>query len=154
VSLMVIQRDPDIQIAQLIQGMLAKIGLKTKIEVVERQGFLDKMNALKHDFLIARMEHGVDPDSQYSSFFDERGVYNVTGVDRTETTALVGQARGELDREVRRKLYRQVMESILDRYIFSWMIRVPYQNAASQHLHNIEIDAGRGPVYRAAWLDK
>jgi peptide/nickel transport system substrate-binding protein len=93
VSLMVIQRDPDIQIAQLLQGMLGSIGLKLSIEVVERQGFLDKMNALKHDFLIARMEHGVDPDGQYSAFFDERGVFNVTGVDRTETTKLVGARR-------------------------------------------------------------
>jgi len=152
VSLMVIQRDPDIQIAQLVQGMLAKIGLKLSIDVVERQGFLDKMNALKHDFLIARMEHGVDPDNQYSAFFDNRGVFNVTGVDRTETTKLVGEARGELNRDVRRKLYRQVMESILERYIFSWMIRIPFQSAASAHLH-IALDAQRSPVYRESWID-
>lgn len=154
VSLMVIQRDPDIQIAQLIQGMMASIGLKLKIEVVERQGFLDKMNALQHDFLIARMEHNVDPDSQYSAFFDDRGVFNVTGVDRTATTKLVGQARGELDREVRRKLYRQVTDSILERYIFSWMMRVPYQAAASKHLQNINLDAGHGPIYRDFWLSE
>jgi peptide/nickel transport system substrate-binding protein len=152
VSLMVIQRDPDIQIAQLLQGMLGSIGLKLSIEVVERQGFLDKMNALKHDFLIARMEHGVDPDGQYSAFFDERGVFNVTGVDRTETTKLVGAARVELDREKRRGIYRQVTDIILENYIFSWLIRVPYQDAASKRLHNISLDASKALVYGSVWL--
>lgn len=152
VSLMVIQRDPDIQIAQLLQGMLGSIGLKLSIEVVERQGFLDKMNALKHDFLIARMEHGVDPDGQYSAFFDERGVFNVTGVDRTETTKLVGAARVELDREKRRGIYRQVTDIILENYIFSWLIRVPYQDAASKRLHNINLDASKALVYGSVWL--
>lgn len=152
VSMMVIQRDPDIQVAQLIQGMLASIGMKVKIEVVERQGFLDKMNALQHDFLIARMEHGVDPDSQYSSFFDDRGVFNVTGVDRTETTKLVGAARTELDREKRRALYRQVTDKVLEDYIFSWLVRIPYQSAASTRLQNIRIDAGRALMYGDLWL--
>lgn len=151
-SMMVIQRDPDIQVAQLIQGMLANIGMKVKIEVVERQGFLDKMNALQHDFLIARMEHGVDPDSQYSSFFDNRGVFNVTGTDRTETTALVGAARTELDREKRRALYRQVTDKVLNDYIFSWLIRIPYQSAASTRLQDVEIDRFRALVYNKLWL--
>ena len=152
VSMMVIQRDPDIQVAQLIQGMLANMGMKVKIEVVERQGFLDKMNALQHDFLIARMENGIDPDSNYSSFFDERGVFNVTGTDRTETTALVGAARTELDREKRRALYRQVTDKVVDDYIFSWLIRLPYQSAASTRLQNVEIDRGRALIYSKLWL--
>lgn len=152
VTMMVIQRDPDIQVAQLMQGMLGAIGLKSKIEVVERQGFLDKMNALQHDFLIARMEHGIDPDSQYSAFFDNRGVFNVTGVDRTETTALVGAARVELDREKRRALYRQVTDKVLDGYIFSWLMRLPYQTAASTRLKGIELAANRALIYRGLWL--
>lgn len=154
VSLMVIQRDPDIQIAQLIQGMFASIGLKMKIEVVERQGFLDKMNALRHDFLIARMEHNVDPDDLYTQFFDKSGVFNVTGVDRTETTKLVEQARGELDREVRRKIYRQVSENVLQDYVFSWLLRIPYQAAVSKRLQNIRLDANRTMMYDDLWLRK
>lgn len=152
VSMLVIQRDPDIQVAQLMQGMLAAIGLKSKIEVVERQGFLDKMNALQHDFLIARMEHGLDPDSQYSAFFDNRGVFNVTGYDRTETTKLVGEARVELDREKRRALYRQVTDIVLDDYLFSWLMRLPYRTAASERLQGLEFTAGRALVYRGLWL--
>ncbi|CAH1693307.1 Peptide/nickel transport system substrate-binding protein [Hyphomicrobiales bacterium] len=153
-SLMVIQRDPDIQIAQLVQGMFAAIGLKIKIEVVERQGFLDKMNALQHDFLIARMEHNVDPDSLYTQFFDKSGVFNVTGVDRTETTKLVQQARGELDREIRRKLYREVAENVTNDYIFSWLIRIPSQAAVSKRLHNIRLDATQAMTYDNLWLKK
>ncbi|CAH1650186.1 ABC transporter substrate-binding protein [Chelatococcus asaccharovorans] len=154
VSLMVIQRDPDIQIAQLVQGMFASIGLKMKIEVVERQGFLDKMNSLRHDFLIARMEHNVDPDNLYSQFFDKSGVFNVTGVDRTETTRLVQQARGELDREIRRSLYRQVTDSVLKDYIYSWLIRIPYQAAVSKRLQNISLDANKSLTYDKLWLKK
>ncbi len=154
VSLMVIQRDPDIQIAQLVQGMFASIGLKMKIEVVERQGFLDKMNALRHDFLIARMEHNVDPDDLYTQFFDKSGVFNVTGVDRTETTRLVQQARGELDREVRRKIYRQIADNVTQDYVFSWLIRIPYQAAVSRRLQNIRLDAYRTVMYDDLWLRK
>jgi peptide/nickel transport system substrate-binding protein len=154
VSLMVIQRDPDIQIAQLVQGMFATIGLKMKIEVVERQGFLDKMNALRHDFLIARMEHNVDPDDLYTQFFDKSGVFNVTGVDRTETTKLVQQARGELDREMRRKIYRKISEIVLDDYVFSWMLRIPYQAAISKRLQNVRLDGNRTTMYDSLWLRK
>ena len=154
VSLMVIQRDPDIQIAQLVQGMFAAIGLKMKIEVVERQGFLDKMNALRHDFLIARMEHNVDPDDLYTQFFDKSGVFNVTGVDRTETTKLVQQARGELDRAERRKIYRQISENVLQDFVFSWMIRIPYQAAISKRLQNVRLDANRTTTYDSLWLRK
>lgn len=153
VSMMVIQRDPDIQIAQLMQGMLANIGLTAKIEVVERQGFIDKMNNLQHDFLIARMEHGIDPDREYSAFFDERGVFNVTGVDRTETTKLVGAARVELDREKRRALYRQVTDIVLNDYIYSWLFRLPYQTAASKRLQNIVLQASGALMYESLWLE-
>lgn len=153
VSMMVIQRDPDIQVAQMMQGMLSEIGINSKIEVVERQGFLDKMNALQHDFLIARMEHSIDPDSQYTSFFHERGVFNVTGTDRTETTKLVDAARNSLDRDERKKYYGQVMDKILDNYIFSWLMRMPYKAAASNRLHNVVLDAGSQLRYTDMWLD-
>lgn len=152
VSLLVIQRDPDIQVAQLMQGMLSSIGLKVVIEVVERQGFLDKMNALQHDFLVARMEHGIDPDSNYTGFFDSRGLHNVTGFDRTETTKLLEMARTELDREERRKLYRQVTDIVLDDYIFSWLMRIPYQAAVSKRLQNVHVDAANALVYSDMWL--
>lgn len=151
-ALLVIQRDPDIQIAQLVQGMLSEIGMKSTIEVVERQGFLDKMNALQHDFLVARMDHTADPDNLYSSFFDERGVFNVTGVDRTETTKLVGAARVEMDREKRREIYRQVSEIVLDDYIFSWLMRMPYKSAISKSLHNVTLDGGSSLQYAELWL--
>ena len=110
------------------------------------------MNALQHDFLIARMEHGLDPDSQYSAFFDNRGVFNVTGYDRTETTKLVGEARVELDREKRRALYREVTDIVLDDYLFSWLMRLPYRTAASERLQGLEFTAGRSLVYRGLWL--
>jgi hypothetical protein len=45
-----------------------------------------------------------------------------------------------------------VTDIILENYIFSWLIRVPYQDAASKRLHNISLDASKALVYGSVWL--
>ncbi len=152
VSVSIIQRDPDVQIAQLVQSMLKNIGMDVKIELLERQAFMAKVVPPKHDFFIARFGHFVDPDYTYSALYHKQGFFDVTGFDRTETTKLVEQARLELDQSKRRALYNQISDITTKDYFFTWLFRNPTEYAASQRMQNIEIDAIRALIYETAWL--
>ncbi|MFO1161288.1 MAG: ABC transporter substrate-binding protein [Reyranellaceae bacterium] len=148
-----IQRDPDTQVAQMIQSMLKAAGIDIKIEVLERQAYADKVVNHRNEFALQIFTHsGSDPDTTYTNLYDKKGYYDLSGFDREETTKLVEQARVLTDRSARRKIYNGIDQWALDNYYFSWLYWYPNRAAASKQLRDLRIGATGAWMYDTVWI--
>ncbi len=152
-TMMLIQRDPDTQVAQMIQSMLKTSGIDIKIEVLERQAYTDKIINHRNEFALQIFSHSAtDPDTTYTNLYDKRGFYDLAGFNREHTTELVAQARVLTDRDARRKIYNELDQWALDNYYFSWLYWYPYRTAASRRVQDLTIAGNGSWLYDAAWL--
>lgn len=148
-----IQRDPDTQVAQMIQSMLKSIGIDIKIEVLERQAYADKIINHRNEFALQIFTHsGSDPDTTYTNLYDKKGYYDLSGFNREETTKLVEQARVLTDRAARRKIYNGIDQWALDNYYFSWLYWYPNRAAAAKQLRDLRINATGAWMYDTVWI--
>lgn len=154
ITMTVIQRDPDIQVAQLVQSMLKKAGIEIKVETMERQAYLAKI--LPHKYQLGLLQFAVlrpDPDVSYSDFFGAQAARNYSGLDTKELEPLIASARSETDIAKRRHLYSQVQQTVLDGYNISPLFWLPVRDAASTRLRGITRDASLAAwFYDDLWL--
>src|SRR5690606_23842101 len=154
ITLSAIQRDPDTQIAQLVQSMLKRVGIEVRIEMLERQAWLAKI--LPHQYELGLLQFAVlraDRDTSYSDFFGPTAARNYSGVDTTKVLApLVAEAREQSDIASRKRLYSQIQQSVLDDYLLSPLFWQPMRDAASVRLQGLERDAAGAWFYHGLWL--
>ena len=155
-TLTIIQRDPDVQIAQLMQSMAKQAGIELKVEAIERQAWLSKILSRKFEMASARSTSGVraDPDITYTNLFGNKAEREYSGYDRSIPGAWIDQARVETDQEKRRKLYAKSQQWIADNYYYTYMFWFPMAEAASRGVQGIEREANRSWMYTNMWLEK
>lgn len=126
VSIAAIQRDPDTQIAQLIQAQLQQIGLRARVEVLERQAWLDRVLKKNHEIgLLQIHQPRPDPDTTFAPTFGREAAFNWSGLDDPDLHRLVEQARTTADRAQRRALYVQVQRRILESDAYGFLFTRP-----------------------------
>jgi peptide/nickel transport system substrate-binding protein len=154
ITMTVIQRDPDIQVAQLVQSMLKKAGIEIKVETMERQAYLAKI--LPHKYQLGLLQFAVlrpDPDVSYRDFFGAQAARNYSGLDTKDLEPVIASARGETDIAKRRPLYSRVQQTVLDGYYISPLFWLPVRDAASSRLRGITRDASLAAwYYDDLWL--
>jgi len=154
VTLSVIQRDPDTQVAQLIQSMLKQAGIEVKLEMMERQAWLSKV--LSHKYELGLLQLGIlrsDPDVTYSDFFGQSAARNYSGVDTSAKLApMVAAARAESDTDKRRAIYSELQQSVLDDYLLSPLFWLPIREGASRKLQGFRREASTSWFYDSMWL--
>src|SRR5690606_8938669 len=154
ITLSVIQRDPDTQVAQLIQSMLKQAGIDVKLEMMERQAWLSKI--LSHKYELGLLQLGIlrsDPDVTYSDFFGRSAARNYSGVDTSAKLApMVEAARAESDPDKRRAIYGKLQQSVLDDYLLSPLFWLPIREGASRKLQGFRREASTSWFYDSVWL--
>ena len=72
-TLSIIQRDPDTQVAQLVQAQLRPLGIQLKIEVLERQAWVPKVLGHQHEAAMGRVNvPRADPDQVFGPLLRPR----------------------------------------------------------------------------------
>ncbi|MHA6730275.1 ABC transporter substrate-binding protein [Devosia sp. A369] len=146
-TLSIIQRDPDTQIAQMVQAMLSQAGIKVEIEVMERQAWLDKVvTAKSHDVALLRITvPRLDPSLVFG--FDlGRNSSNYAGFQNEEFFSVIEDSAMIFDREDRRAGYVRAQEILLEHLPYGFFFHWPSKDVASQRLHGMERMAS------GAWL--
>ena len=120
----IIQRDPDTQIAQLIQAQLAQAGIPMEIEVLEREAWLDKTRGRRHEMALLRSTAPLtDPDMRFSGYYLPDSGGNYSAIQDEELIAQVRAAESETDFEERKRIYadiqRRLLENAYEAYLFS-----------------------------------
>lgn len=140
-----IQRDPDTQIAQLLQAQFQQAGLRCRVEVLERQAWLDKVRKKNHDIgLLQIHQPRPDPDATFAPSFGRDAAFNWSGVEDEALFALVERARMTFDRTQRRTLYVDIQRRILESNAYAFLFTRPIADILRKTVTGLRVEV-HGP---------
>lgn len=114
-TLSIIQRDPDTQVAQIVQAMLAQAGITLDIEVLEREAWLDKTRGRRHELAQLRSTAPLaDPDIRFSGYYLPDSGGNYSAIQDDVLIEMVKKAEAETDFAVRKQVYADIQKRLLE----------------------------------------
>jgi peptide/nickel transport system substrate-binding protein len=155
-TLSIIQRDPDVQVAQIMQAQALAAGFNLKIEVMDRQAWLDKVAKGKtHDAAMLRASiPKIDADKTFAFYFGRQSATNYSLQQDEKVFSLIERARAETDVAARRGLYSELSRQILDQSYFAFLFNFPSLNVASANLKGLDQDISGAWILDKAWLSQ
>ncbi len=156
ITLEVVQRDPDTQVAQIIQAMLKGVGMDVHINVLERLSNLNKVLHQNYEVTLGRASilQMPDPDTIFSSTYGRVASLNYMGFKDEAIFDIVDKAHGEMDQTKRKALYTQIQQQLNDQYLQTFLIWSPTQEVASRRLQGMRRDSTLVWHYDEMWLEK
>lgn len=154
INMMVIQRDPDTQIAQIVQAMCKDVGLEVNLEVLDRAAWVER--ALKGDFecgLLRDSQPKSDDDLTFSAFFSRSAPSNYAGIYNETIYNLIDEARGFTDPEARKANYIEVQRILLDNCHFAHLFWRPQKFVMRKEVSNFSIEFNSSWQFNKMGLD-
>ena len=152
-TLSIIQRDPDTQVAQLVQAQLRPLGINLKIEILERQAWVPKVLGHNHEIAMGRVNvPRADPDQVFGPFFGRSASQNWSNIKDPAVFDAVDAARRATNRDERRALYGKAQQLLLDNDYYAWLFFREARHVVRAELQNLEIDSGGAWLLGSAWL--
>jgi peptide/nickel transport system substrate-binding protein len=106
-------RKERINVAEVVQSQLQKVGIKAKVEVLEWGAYIEALNNGEHQMFVGGWGNATgDGDyNQYNVFHSSShgGAGNHTYYNNPEVDRIIEDARKEIDDEKRKRLYEQAM---------------------------------------------
>lgn len=155
-KLSVIQREPDAQIAQVMQAQAKASGINLELDVGDRQTIVDKL-AKTHTHQAALARVGVpslDADQSFNFYFSKNAPQNYSRQQDAEVHNLVDRGAKEIDPEVRRGIYTELANKILDESYAVFLAGYPFLSVSDNKLHGLEVDKAGVWVFNQIWLEK
>lgn len=155
VTMSIIQRDPDTQVAQFVQAQLRNVGVNMRIEVLERQAFVPKLLGHQYEIGMGRINvPRADPDHVFGPFFGAQASQNWAGFKNEEIFSAVDLARRETDRAKRRVLYSRAQRLLLENDYYAFLFFRDTKLVASKRVQNLKLDIGGAWLLADVWLTK
>lgn len=154
ILLSIIQRDPDAQVAQLIQSMCKAVGIDLQIEVMERTAWVAKVGG--GDFQMSLQSAGSpqpDPDRTFSQYYARTAAQNYSRMHDEKIFDFVDKARVEPDREKRRQMYVAAQQQILDQYYQTFYYWLQRDWMRSKKVHGMKIERANSMILDETWID-
>ncbi len=155
ISMAIIQRDPDTQVAQIMQAMLKQVGIEVKIDVLDRSAWVDFSLHGNAQLSLGRSTlPDVDPDITMTSYYGRGAARNYIRVADPKVQELLDKARLETSQDVRRDLYNQAQQVLVDNQYQLFLFARPVKYAARKELEGLQLELGGGAwVFKEAWLN-
>jgi peptide/nickel transport system substrate-binding protein len=154
-SFVVIQRDPDTQIAQLIQAMCAEVGITVRIEVLERLAWVERVLKADYEFgLLRAAPPDPDPDLTFANFYGRNAPNDYSHIKDPEIWDLIDKARGLSDMAQRREIYVAIQQKVLDNYWQTYLFWRPQKEVARKELEGFDREFCGAWRYNNMWLNK
>ena len=151
----IIQRDPDTQVAQIVQAQLKQHKINLEIEILERQAWVPKVLGLQHELAIGRVNvPRADPDHVFGPFFGRAAAQNWSGIKDEEVFGLVDKAREETEQAKRKALYKDLQTALNKNNYYSWLFFREARHVARKELQNIVLDSGGAWQLAESWIAK
>lgn len=138
VDLMIIRREPDTQIAEILQAQLNMACFDATIAVQERTTVVDAMVNLQHQFALGQYSTSLDPHGTIGAAYGTGGSRNRSGISYEDTDALIADAVATVDRDARFDMYEEIQQQAIDRVYFGSLFWRPRPSAASSQIGNVE----------------
>lgn len=138
VDMTIIRREPDTQIAEILQAQLNQACFDVNLAVQERTTAVDDMRNLRHRFALAQYSTSLDPHGTLGAAYGTGGSRNRSGISYADTDALIEQAISIVDQTERKAIYQTIQEQAIDRVYFGSLFWRPRPSAASTQIGNID----------------
>jgi peptide/nickel transport system substrate-binding protein len=152
-TLLVIQRDPDTQIAQMIQSMCKAAGIDLRISVLERLAWVERTTNGNFELgLLRGGSPGPDPDMLFSQFYGRNASNDYARILNPEVWDMVDQARRLSNMADRKKIYVAIQQKILDNYWQTYLFWRPQKEITAKNLQGFDREYSGGWRYNKMWL--
>ena len=153
-----INRTVDAQMAQIVQAMLAQVGVRIEIQALERTSWLDiwLVGAGENtEGQMAGFQNGVspgDPDGK-AMFFEPGGIVNFADYSSDEAWSFIESSRTTLDQAARAQAWADLVSIQLDEAPYVWMGNIPVIGAARERVQDITLTPSSGWLLTRTWVD-
>jgi peptide/nickel transport system substrate-binding protein len=154
-SFLIIQREPDTQIAQVIQQQLADIGVEVEINAPDRSAVGAIRVSGEWDIYMVRYNAPrPDPVQIYDFHYGRSAPQNFSFIENDEELfAAVDAGREAVDREERKKHYLAAQNILIDKSYYAFLFFREARHVARTNLRNLSVDGGGVWDIASTWLD-
>lgn len=152
---LIIQREPDTQIAQVIQQQLADIGIEVEINAPDRSAVGAIRASGEWDIYMVRYNvPRPDPVQIYDFHYGRTAPQNFSFVENDEDLfAAVDAGREAVDRDERKKHYLVAQNILIDKSYYAFLFFRDARHVARTSLRHLTVDGGGVWDIASAWLD-
>ncbi|MGD2216354.1 MAG: ABC transporter substrate-binding protein [Gemmatimonadales bacterium] len=144
-----------VDIAQLAQARLARIGVDVEVQTLEWQTLLARHRGREFDAVVQSWvldNFRVDPAALFhSSQADRPGSYNRSGLEDPEVDRLIEMATSASDPEVARRLWSEFSLALQQAQPFTFLVWLDELASVSDRIRGVEMDARGTLVTIAEW---
>ena len=144
-------REPDKQIAQLMQAMLAENGITMEIEIVTRDAFVERV-VVTRDFDVSQGNIGTpryDPTQVFDYFLTCNGAVSLTCDPALDE--IIARAGAAADPAERKAIYDEAQAYAVEHVLLTGLFARPATGMVRTNVHGIEDDVD-GPLrFGEAW---
>lgn len=153
IEISMIQRDPDLQIGQLLQAQLLQAGIRSQLKSSERQAWIDSVLNKQHQIgLLQINQPRVDPHATFGPTFGRDAGFNWAAVTDEVLFDLVDKARVALDRGERKALYVEIQKLLLDKSYYGFLFARPIADILSRRLNGLEREGNGNWRLEHTWI--
>jgi len=153
ITMLVIQRDPDTQVAQLIQAMCKAAGIDLRISVLERLAWVERTTNGNFELgLLRSSSPPPDPDMHFAQFYGRNASNDYARILNPELWDMVDEARSLSKMEDRKKIYVAIQQKILDNYWQTYFFWRPQKEVSAKSLQGFDREYSGAWRYNKMWL--
>lgn len=135
------------QLAQLLQSELRKVGVQMEISVMEGASGLQRVLTGNHEAAYLAWDLDADPDPYalfHSTQAPPRG-QNIVFYSNPEADRLMEAGRRELNQSKRREIYHRLHALLAEDQPYLWVVQVSTKWAVNRRVRGIELSPALGP---------
>ncbi|MBP0614412.1 ABC transporter substrate-binding protein [Jiella mangrovi] len=126
------------RVAQTLAPMLAEIGIKVKLELLEPAAWVKRMKDGDFEMLDFRWWADLDPEETLYPEFKSGGSWNYWGWDNAEFDRLCAEAGAIIDTEKRAELYRKAEDHLMDEAPVAMLAHIPVYKAFAKKVEGFQ----------------
>jgi peptide/nickel transport system substrate-binding protein len=156
-TISIINRAPDVQIAQLMKEQLSKIGVNLDIQVLDRATWITVNNRQQSPMLLTRSAQYLEPEVYVANQWNPENPNNFIGwkdAQAKQAYELTRQAVKERNYEKRRALYEQAVAIVVGSHTWVSMGQLPAPDATLATLKGARTYTNNEIVMTSAWTQR
>lgn len=154
-TLTVIQRDPDTQVAHLIKDQLKAAGIDVKINILDRTPAMASVNGKQYEMALLRGPSPTpDPDITFSAFYGRNAKQNFSGQTDERLFDAVDRARSVFMKDIRKRYYSDAQQVLMDESYYVYVFASPIFEARRRELNGLRRESVGQWLLTEAWLSK
>ncbi len=152
-DLLAIQREPETTIGQFAVEMWTKVGIKTKLQSLERLTWINAVRGMNFQAMFSRNTPQQADPVQLSSSLESGAPYNWSGFKDAQIDTLMRAADQTLDAKARSTYYGKALRRLQEQAYLGDGYTVPFNYVVDARLNGLAAQFGV-PDFSQVWLRK